>query len=984
MRWVRAVGAMVALLAVVLGAPVLLLGWGRLGGDGWWRVGDGSLLLTVLTLAGWVAWLGFVLAIGAEIVRYASGNRYKPDLPLLGGLQALSAALVLAVVGVAGWPTAVAPTADAERPPPQQPTESAAPSDSHPVETPRQPRAAPSQAVAHPLADHSPTPSTEPENSAPGYAVATGDDLWSVAEHLLGDGRRWRELARLNPELLSDPMAQLTAGTSLRIPADEQPATITVERGDTLSGLALEHLGKAGRWPRIADANADLIADPDHIEVGWELTIPVLEPTASTTVATSPQPADRGSTQPEQPSWDDPAPAPPAPSAPTEPTATAAPDSVEPSAAVMPDSTEPTPTPAASPPPEAASASADEGSPDVLLLGGLGAMAAAGLAGGWQARRLLQSRVRPPGRRVLHPADDLARIQAAVGRRQEPDRARILDLVLRLVGQYCHRTAQLRPELAQVTLADDRLLLQWAGPAGAPPEGFDGDQAVWQVPYLRAAGWPRSDHPCAFPALVSLGTDPDGATIMIDLERSGVLGVTADTHELQRASLAAMAVELACAPWAAELRLTAVGGEGSLARAAGGEAVTWMPDTETALTRLRACRAERARELAGLDLRRFRVDPERAEAVAPQVFVFHDPVTDEQRDELDALLTAPSLGIAAVLLAAAETEAQWELFGDPLRPSGRLSGAPDLVAHAIPESTRDAVASLCRIADSTATEPAPWWSHDRLPDPEQISEDAVDIVSLRRAVRVDPTVMLIGPVDLSGAAGPEPARSRAQLIEMATWLLEHPGQTATQMAAGLGMAESTRRSNLSRLRSWLGADAQGEPYLPDAYSGRIRLHPQVTSDVQQLRLLTGPGVNRIGSEGLVAALDLVRGGLLADAVPGQWYWAEELRSDVAATLRDAALVLIDRSLRRGELDVARWAADRALAVAPDDELLVCARIRTEHAAGNRPGVERHVLRLTQQARLLGVDLMPETVMLCQQVMEGRPRARSLTARGSGA
>lgn len=96
--------------------------------------------------------------------------------------------------------------------------------------------------------------------------------------------------------------------------------------------------------------------------------------------------------------------------------------------------------------------------------------------------------------------------------------------------------------------------------------------------------------------------------------------------------------------------------------------------------------------------------------------------------------------------------------------------------------------------------------------------------------------------------------------------------------------------------------------------------------------------------------------MLADAAPSQWYWAEGLRSDVAATLRDAGLVLVDRALQRRELDLARWATERALMVAPQDELLMCARIRIEHAAGNRPGVERQVLRLTQQARALGADL----------------------------
>lgn len=77
-----------------------------------------------------------------------------------------------------------------------------------------------------------------------------------------------------------------------------------------------------------------------------------------------------------------------------------------------------------------------------------------------------------------------------------------------------------------------------------------------------------------------------------------------------------------------------------------------------------------------------------------------------------------------------------------------------------------------------------------------------------------------------------------------------------------------------------------------------------------------------------------------------------------------------------DIDLARWAASRALVVAPDDELLLCARLRTEHQAGNATETERLVNQLTRQERLLGVDLLPETVELCQQVVEGRLRARA--------
>src|SRR5699024_275084 len=110
--------------------------------------------------------------------------------------------------------------------------------------------------------------------------------------------------------------------------------------------------------------------------------------------------------------------------------------------------------------------------------------------------------------------------------------------------------------------------------------------------------------------------------------------------------------------------------------------------------------------------------------------------------------------------------------------------------------------------------------------------------------------------------GTPPARARKQCIEYCAWLLEHPASTATAMAAALVVAEGTRRSNMSRLRSWLGEGDDG-PYLPDAYSGRISLADDVSSDWHQLQLLVGRGVDRAGDGALIAALELVRGAPLA-------------------------------------------------------------------------------------------------------------------------
>lgn len=48
----------------------------------------------------------------------------------------------------------------------------------------------------------------------------------------------------------------------------------SVAEGDTLSKIARDRLGKTSRWTEIWDLNKDRIADPNLIEIGWELIVP--------------------------------------------------------------------------------------------------------------------------------------------------------------------------------------------------------------------------------------------------------------------------------------------------------------------------------------------------------------------------------------------------------------------------------------------------------------------------------------------------------------------------------------------------------------------------------------------------------------------------------------------------------------------------------------------------------------------------------------
>ncbi len=584
------------------------------------------------------------------------------------------------------------------------------------------------------------------------------------------------------------------------------------------------------------------------------------------------------------------------------------------------------------------------------------------------------------GRRLIPPEDQAARLRAAMGIRQRPDRLAALDAALRTIGQHCFDAGIALPELERIEVAEDGITFHWAGPSGSRPAGFTASPDSWTLPADQWSEPVASAHPCPYPAVVSLGSTASGDLVLVDAERSRVLGVAAEEVELGNATLAAIGVELACAPWSQETRLVVVGEGAELIALAGGDRVQRQPRVEDAIAQLHLLVGQRRAALGQEELSALRTDPDRADAVAPVVFLFTGDVPPEAAEELDRVLRGTAAGVAAILPTPAPAVVQWTVTGDPYAPAGQLAGRPgQLRAHGIPEAARAGVAALFRFADNPTTTPAPWWSGDdgnvvALPQIARRGDEPVDVVRLVAATP-HPQVLLIGPTDLRGATGPEPSRSRQQLIELCAWLLEHPGRTATAMASGLAVAEGTRRSNLSRLRNWLGDDPVGQAYLPDAYSGRILLHPGVTSDWQRVQLLLSPGIDRVGDSTLVAALELVRGAPLADAAPGQWHWAEELRTDIASALRDVGLILTERALARGDVDLARWAAARALVVAAEDEQLLCARIRTEHRAGNRVDVERLVNQVTRQARMLGFDLLPETVELCQQVIEGRPRAR---------
>ena len=325
------------------------------------------------------------------------------------------------------------------------------------------------------------------------YVVRQRDSLWGLAESLLGDGRRYREIHGPNRGVLGPDPGFLPAGATILVPeaapssparSDENgaPATHTVQPGDTLSEIAQAHYGDPAKYEAIAQASKDTVqpggqhlTDPDHIEPGWTLTLPGSPTTSAQTDFAAHQ---EGQPKDSAPTTDHPNP--PA-SESAAPTAGVGSDT---GADDRPDGgsrdVKPTEPSAQSPwvrPPQPAPPSdtdgpqnsrvGDETTQDVSdeapawLLPGVatgGAILAAGLHVAITRGRSRQARLRRPGRMTAPTPPDLVPAAATarfVGGDRVPDVQR-LDLLLRALAGPLLASGKPRPQLAAVELTVDR------------------------------------------------------------------------------------------------------------------------------------------------------------------------------------------------------------------------------------------------------------------------------------------------------------------------------------------------------------------------------------------------------------------------------------------------------------------------------------------------------------------------------------------------
>ncbi|MET9734562.1 LysM peptidoglycan-binding domain-containing protein [Streptomyces sp. NPDC006458] len=502
----RAVLGLVVLAALLASVPYLLLAVGHqptelADGFSLAEQDDGRLFLVVLTCLGWAGWAAFAFSALVEIVAVLR-RRSAPKIKGLGSLQSLASFL-------AGGIALLAPTAASAA----TVTPAVAATAAHTV-------GEASTAVGKAAGAAS---ARSDENGGPRHTVASASELpWDLAEDYLGDGKRWKDIAALNPDIpeLAAGDQYLPKGAVIRLPADARPNipaaapvqddaaqtpasvtrvgtspgtnapaahsasaataddadSVTIRAGDSLWSIADAH-GDPEDWPAIYEANkgepvpgGGTFTDPDMIYVGQILDLPQTadhEPPAPE--RTAPKPKRKVPAQPD-------APKPPASPAPgTEKATPPAAETPAPSPSTpAPGRTTPAPGDATAAPTPQGTIPAPITSPDTVPQAdgssATGAvLAAASVAGSVLAagavvlmlrrRRALQRRRRGTGLNIAMPTGTAAATEQALRSVDSSAELLLLDAALRTLASRLVAEGRELPPLAAVQLGAEGILL---------------------------------------------------------------------------------------------------------------------------------------------------------------------------------------------------------------------------------------------------------------------------------------------------------------------------------------------------------------------------------------------------------------------------------------------------------------------------------------------------------------------------------------------
>ncbi|MGP5306904.1 LysM peptidoglycan-binding domain-containing protein [Brachybacterium alimentarium] len=999
----KALGALVVLAALIGGIPLALLTFygnpipqqlpGAEDVAHLFTTNDSiGFLLFVVVWIGWIAWVSFTLSVVVEVI---ARLRHIPT-PQLRGLSAQQGAAAVLVAAIAGFG---APAAMAEAPAEIAPSVQT-------VEAPAMPTEQPSIETQSEHQDIS-----TPETADLVITVQSGDTAWDLAVQHLGSGSQWREIVKANDGKIQpdggalhvgeDPY--LEPGWKLTIPgvpapdtapqdAEQQYETVTVERGQSLSSIADEHLGAADRWPEIAEASADItqpggdhLQDPDQIDIGWTLRVP-----ADTPAVPAPQTDEQPTQQDEAPSTDE------TPSSEEDAAgaAEAAEEAVDAASEALPGAEAPQTDTAADTAPAGAEAQAPASAPSTeaeetstVPWTGVGSIFAASILGAVLARRLHTQRKRRADQRIPEAATvDLDQIRLT--RIEDPTVLGFVDRALRTLSALQLRDGQTLPDVRLARLTDNHLELYASAPHELPaPFEATEDPATWLLPRTAALADDETiaDIVAPYPALVTIGTDSDGYQILVDLEHLAALGIHA-ASQTSMPVMRALTVSLATSQWADDLAITTVGVCPELEDALGSGRITYRETATDLLDDLEA-KLERDQEVLeelGHDsAQHARQAGDATDLWAPEIIIIGTDLSLTEKRRLQTIVDArPQIAVAVISSDQHTDLSEWRMHIESLEAARLEPLGLELSPQHLTDADYNAV--LRALGAASTLEPAA-----EVPDEQPAAEDA-PAAPLRPVAIVQPStstilttaqreadpelptehpyIRVLGPIEILGADGPYEDKRLPAMTETVAYLHLNPAKPETDFRAdlwpGKRVADNTRHALISRTRRWLGATDNGARYLPEANraDGSYTLDERVTSDwayIQQIAKLHQDA----SSEQLAEALKLVRGAPFANSSRTRYRWSVTLSHRMIDTVLDLANELAQRALEAGDIETTLWATQQGLLVESLHEQLWRYRLQ---AAAHDPDLHQRITH-DLEAQLAAVDddydLLSETEAL---------------------
>ncbi|WP_069775525.1 BTAD domain-containing putative transcriptional regulator [Amycolatopsis mediterranei] len=568
----------------------------------------------------------------------------------------------------------------------------------------------------------------------------------------------------------------------------------------------------------------------------------------------------------------------------------------------------------------------------VGAVAGIGAVLAAGLLALLAARR----------RRTGRPARPFPRereFESTLRETAEPVSVESLDRALRTLAHNAHDRGVGFPPLISIRLGAKAVRLRLAEPTADVAPFRLSSAAEWRLDPDAVLDDQGMATP--YPTLVSLGHSATGELVLINLAQIGVIALRGAADDIE-AVLLAMAWDLVAAPWAEQTTITLIGvgqSTATLNPARARFAQTWADALEEDFSDGRTHLLLAAQSLDSDQLRRL--------------------------NELE------HAGIAAVVTALADDvdlPGSWLLdvtaertFVEPLQDDIALQ-------RLTPGQVHQLVTALGDVREQVGDpEPAPTPGN---PEPPVRNRSGV------------PAIRLLGPVSVQGV---DPAQVEAKklnrLTELAAYLTLHPGVTADEISHRLGTnihpwSAATRQGYISRLRTWLGTDADGELYLPnvDARYGGYRMSNSFGCDWHQFQTLANNGLRNLPGgplDDLQAALDLVAGMPFGNVPPGRYAWNSWIQREMIDAVVDVAHTLADAHQKAGDLPAARRAVLRGLLAEPISEVLYRDLLRIEYRAGNVAAVRESADKLADLAAALDIELDDETTRLVSGLLHDR-------------